>query len=179
MVRHSRSGVVTHILFAKIEEASAIATVLRQAFFEYEPQYTRAAFAATTPTARQIEDRWREGPVWVAVQKEDLVGTVAAVPKSSGFYVRSMAVLPAARGQRIAGHLLKAVERFAGDHQFKRLFLSTTPFLDDAIRFYEHFGFQRSEDGPHDLCGTPLFTMVKVLPSTAAYVNEGGDQKND
>ena len=47
-------------------EASSIASVLRQAFEEYESFYTPDAFAATTPTSEQIRERWSEGPVWVA-----------------------------------------------------------------------------------------------------------------
>ena len=43
------------------------------------------------------------------------------------------------------------------------MFLSTTPFLESAIRLYEKFGFQRTSDGPLDLFGTPLFTMQKSL----------------
>jgi len=35
--------------------------------------------------------------------------------------------------------------------------------LSRAIRVYESFGFRRTEDGPQDLFGTPLFTMEKAL----------------
>jgi len=59
--------------------------------------------------------------------------------------------------------LLKATEDFALAQGHKRLTLSTTPFLNQAIRLYERYGFQRTADGPHDLHGTPLFTMVKNL----------------
>ena len=163
MIMRPRPDVEILIRIAGVEEASAIAAVLRQAFIQYETLYAPAAFAATTPTASQIRERWREGPVWVAVQYESIVGTVAAVPKRSGLYVRSMAVLPAARGQGIAGQLLKEVEGFAMNCQYKRLFLSTTPFLEQAIRLYERSGFQRSDEGPHDLFGTPLCTMIKLL----------------
>ena len=148
---------------ALIHESSAIASTLREAFIEYEPLYTPAGFAATTPASNQIRERWNEGPVWVAVQNADIVGAVAAVSKSSGLYVRSMAVLPSARGQGIAGRLLKEVQLFAIDHHHTQLFLSTTPFLKQAIRLYENFGFERSEEGAHDLFGTPLFTMIKRL----------------
>jgi putative acetyltransferase len=163
MIRQSKANV--HILDRNtdIEEASMIASLLRQAFIEYEWLYTPAAFAATTPTASQIEARWSEGPVWVAIQKGNIIGTIAAVPKSSGLYIRSMAVLPAARGQGIAGKLLKEIENFAIDHGYKRLFLSTTPFLHDAIRLYEKFGFVQASEGPYELHGTPLFTMEKFL----------------
>ena len=79
---------------AVIDEAPIIARVLYQAFVEFEAQYTPAAFAATTPASDQIQKRWSDGPVWVAVQGDQLVGTISAIPKSEGLYVRSMAVLP-------------------------------------------------------------------------------------
>jgi len=43
------------------------------------------------------------------------------------------------------------------------MLLSTTPFLDDAIRLYQRFGFERIREGLHDLAGTPLFTMEKAV----------------
>jgi GNAT superfamily N-acetyltransferase len=151
------------IRLALADEAVSIASVLYQSFVEYEPFYTPEAFAATTPTADQLRERWREGPVWVAVQNDTIIGTVAVVPKGEALYIRSMAILPTARGQGIGRLLLHEVERFANERRCRRLFLSTTPFLRRAIRLYEQFGFQRSSDGPHELFGTPLFTMVKSL----------------
>jgi ribosomal protein S18 acetylase RimI-like enzyme len=146
-----------------MEDIEAIAFALHESFAEFESLYTPSAFAVTTPTAGQIRGRWSEGPVWVAIQNGAVVGTVGAVPKSSGLYVRSMAVHPAARRQGIARELLKEVENFAINNRRKRLFLSTTPFLEEAIHLYEEFGFQRTDDGPQDLFGTPLCTMVKQL----------------
>jgi len=153
----------TLIRRAVIDEAPVIAQVLHQAFVEFEAQYTPAAFAATTPASDQIQKRWNEGPVWVAVQFDRLVGTISAVPKMEGLYVRSMAVLPSARREGIGVLLLQTVEQFAVAQGFQRMFLSTTPFLTGAIRLYEQFGFYRSNDAPHELFGTPLFTMVKRL----------------
>jgi GNAT superfamily N-acetyltransferase len=144
-------------------DSTGIASTLQEAFAAYRPLYTAEAFAATTPTPEQIDARLNEGPVWVALRNKLIVGTVAAVPKGAGLYVRSMAVLPAAREKGTAGRLLKQVESFALAHGHKYLSLSTTPFLTDAIRLYEHSGFLRSDEGPHELFGTPLFTMVKLL----------------
>ncbi len=151
-----------HIRMSFADEVEAIASVLYQSFVEYEALYTPTAFAATTPTADQLQKRWSEGPVWVAVQNDAIVGTVSAVPKGEAVYVRSMAVLPTGRGQRVGATLLQQVERFAHERGCRRLFLSTTPFLNRAIRLYEEFGFRQSDDGPHELFGTPLFTMEKI-----------------
>jgi GNAT superfamily N-acetyltransferase len=151
------------IRMAVSQESQAIANVLHQAFVEYEPQYTAKALRATTPPASEIRKRFQEDPVWVAVQNDTIVGTVTAVRRGEGLYVRSMAILPEARGQGVGKRLLQQAERYANEQGCTYMFLSTTPFLDRAIRLYEQFGFQRTDDGPHDLFGTPLLTMTKHI----------------
>lgn len=158
----------TRIRLATIDEAAPIAAVLHRAFAAFEPLYTPGGFAATTPTADQIADRWSEGPVWVAVQSGEIVGTVAARPHDRSLYVRSMALLPEFRGRRIGLALLSALEAYAIVEGYGRLFLTTTPFLHDAIHLYERFGFLRAEAGPTNLHGTSLFTMEKMLTTAPA-----------
>ena len=132
-------------------------------FVEYESLYTPDGFAATAISVEQIAGRIAEGPVWIAERDEIIVGTVSVVPQGESLYIRGMAVLPSARGMRIGATLLTQVEQFALAGDFKRLVLSTTPFLNRAIQLYEHFGFRRTTGGSNDLCGTPLFTMEKRL----------------
>jgi GNAT superfamily N-acetyltransferase len=143
--------------------ASSIASVLRQAFEEFASLYTREGYAATTPGAGEIAARMGQGPIWVAVHKEQIVGTGSVVPKPEGIYVRGMAVIPSARGLGIGFRLLEEIHHFAIAQGCARLFLSTTPFLNRAIHLYEAFGFQRANYGPQDLFGTPLFTMEKKV----------------
>jgi GNAT superfamily N-acetyltransferase len=144
-------------------EAGEVSSVLRESFLEYMSAYTDGGFSATTPGADKIESRMGEGPVWVALLDGAIVGTVAAVPRVDGLYMRSMAVLPGARGHGIGELLLERVERYGREQGCGRVYLSTTPFLDRAIRLYERWGFVRDDAGPHDLFGTLLFTMVKTL----------------
>src|SRR5215472_9815578 len=92
-----------------------------------------------------------------------IVGTGSVVSKPEGVYLRSMAVIPSARGLEIGQLLLDEIQSFAITQGCVRLFLSTTPFLNRAIRLYEAFGFRRTNDAPHDLFGTPLFTMEKTI----------------
>ncbi|NIR52071.1 GNAT family N-acetyltransferase [candidate division KSB1 bacterium] len=153
------------IQMAELNDAVAIASVLDESFREYKSLYTREGYAATTPNSEQIKNRIRlnEGPTWLALYDDRIVGTVSAVKKKMALYIRSMAVRPAARGKKIGELLLIEVEIFASENGYKRLFLSTTSFLTRAIRLYEHFGFYRINEGPDNLFGTPLFTMEKVL----------------
>ena len=87
------------VRIARPSDAAAIAEVLRAAFVSFEDWYTPAAFAATTPSAEQVTERLQEGPIWLAEQDGQVVGTVSVVPRSEELYLRSMAVHPAARGQ--------------------------------------------------------------------------------
>jgi GNAT superfamily N-acetyltransferase len=132
----------------------------------YRESYTPTAYAATTPGADEVRRRFGEGPAWVAVEGDAVVGTVSAVPKRESLYVRSMAVLPAARGHGAGRRLLQEVEAFAAEEGFRSMVLSTTPFLAEAIRLYERCGFARTGEGPHDLAGTPLLTMARRVAAS-------------
>lgn len=145
------------------DDAPSISSVLYESFVEYKSSYTPEGFAVTTPTSDQIQSRMTEGPVWVVLRDQAIVGTASAVSQGESLYVRGMAVLPKARGQKIGELLLEHIESFASAGGFRRLFLSTTPFLSSAIKLYECFGFRRIGAGPHELFGTPLFTMEKFL----------------
>jgi GNAT superfamily N-acetyltransferase len=151
---------------AQPADTPAIAAVLRAAFAEYRPLYTAGGYDATTPDAERITQRLSEGPIWVALRDNRVVGTVAAVDRPDGLYVRGMGVVPEDRGHALGWRLLQQVERYALAHGHVRMHLSTTPFLARAIRLYEQFGFVRTDEEPHDLFGTPLFTMAK-LPVSA------------
>ena len=143
--------------------ASDLADLLIKAFREYESLYSIGGFSATTPDATVVASRLREGPTWIALEGGKIVGTVSAVQRETGTYIRSMAVLPSMQGQGMGRALLGAVEQFARLNGSPRLYLSTTPFLHDAIRLYEANGYTRTNEPPFDLHGTPLFTMEKRL----------------
>jgi GNAT superfamily N-acetyltransferase len=144
-------------------DAASISALLHQAFLEYRPLYTDGGFTATAISSEHVENRLTEGPVWIALNGVAIVGTGSAIPKDESLYIRGMAVHPAARGSGIGKLLLQTIEEFALANEYKRLLLTTTPFLTPAIRLYEGFGFERTCDGPHDLFGTPLFAMTKTL----------------
>ena len=139
------------------KDAPAITNVLHQSFVEFKALYTDGGFAATTPGAEQVISRMQEGPVWVALRESVVLGTVAAVVKDKSVYIRGMAVLPGARGLGVGAKLLQQIEAWASSHGYTRLFLSTTPFLDSAIRLYEKFGFRRTDQALHDLFGTAVY----------------------
>lgn len=151
------------IRLAAAEDSEEVFEILRESFVEYRSRYTAAAYAATVPEPSKVLERLRQGPVWIARLEATPVGTVSAVESAEGVYLRGMAVVPSARAHGVGWRLLETVERFARERGAARLYLSSTPFLRQAISLYERFGFHRSAEGPHELVGTPLFTMEKRL----------------
>jgi GNAT superfamily N-acetyltransferase len=159
MIELSMSVIVRR---AAPEDAQQITEILLRSFEEFRPLYTEGGFHATTPAAEIIRARIEtEGPSWVATIGDETVGTVSAVKRGGGLYVRSMGVLPSERGKGIAASLLATVEAYAAEQGIRVLTLTTTPFLDSAIRLYERYGFAKT--GLTDLEGTPLFAMRKEL----------------
>src|SRR6266536_6534553 len=95
---------------ATAEDAESIAQILFEAFSEFESGYTPEAFAVVTPPPNEVATRFDEGPMWVAVKGNEIVGTVSALPEPEWLYIRSMAVSPKAQGLGIGRKLLEAVE---------------------------------------------------------------------
>lgn len=158
---HDRSQI--EVRLAALDEASAIAEVMLESFTEFRHLYTDGGFAATALKADEIQERMREGPVWVAALGGKIVGTASAVVKADMAYIRGVAALPSVRGLGVGYAMLREAEQFAVRVSCRRLALTTTPFLGAAIRLYEKLGFRRTED--LDLFGTPLFGMEKTLLS--------------
>jgi GNAT superfamily N-acetyltransferase len=161
------------IRMAVPDDALAIALLLARSFAEYESSYTPEAFAATISTSARIRDRIDEGPVWLALRNDAVVGTLSAVARGEALYLRGMAVDPTARGYGIGRELLEGAEEYAIRNGFERLVLNTTPFLESAIRLYEKYGFSHDNEKPDDLFGTPLLTMVKNLPAAIEQTQTG------
>lgn len=165
-------GIVT-LRGAEAADAAAIARLLERSFARHRHDYTDAGWAATVPGDDGVLMRLREGPIWVAERDAEVVGTVSAVERSPGVYLRGMAVLPAARGAGVGARLVHRVTAWARARRQRIVWLSTTPFLHAAIRLYEREGFSRAALGPDDLAGVPLFAMMLRLDDDPPAGREG------
>ncbi len=152
------------IRLAAAADADRIADVLFEAFSQFKEHYTPGAFAAVAPKPDDIRGRFAEGPIWVAANNENIVGTVSVVPEPEWLYIRSMAVSPSAQGFGIGGKLIETVEKYALETGFDRLYLYTTNFLTAAIKLYERNGFTLDRYTPaEEWFGVPGQGMDKKL----------------
>jgi len=157
-------GEETMIRISTPSDADAISEVLRAAFIPFQDGCTSGAFNAITPTGDEIRERYNEGRIWVASDGDGIIGTVSTVPEPEWLYIRSMAVSPESRGAGVGCQLISAVENYAIENGFDRLFLYTSLFLTGAERFYEKCGFVRGRDTEADEWhGTPGWAMEKHI----------------
>lgn len=146
------------------DEAETVALLIREALGPFESQYTRAAFEYTTPNIDKVRERFADGPIWAAFEKDSMVGTVSGMPDSDRFYIRSMAVKPSAQRLGTGQKLLETVEAFAREAGYEKLYLYTTHVLPGAKRLYEKNGFYvLRETSPEEWCGMGGLEMEKKL----------------
>ena len=96
------------------------------------------------------------GYIFMALIKEEPVGTVALIKRGEGVYELSkMGVTPKYQGKRIGQKLMYHAINFAGENNFNRLFLDSNTILEPAIRLYRKVGFREipvSKDTPYERC---------------------------
>src|SRR5262249_51849726 len=159
---------------AEPDDAPAIGAVLAAAFAEHREQYTTAAaYAATVPDPATLAARFGEGPMWVAVRAEQVVGTISAVPDGATLHLRSLGVAPPARRAGVGDMLITRATEWAFPTGFDRLSLDTTPFLLAAQRLYSRHGFRVADQPAQDLHGTPLITMTQDLAAIRDAIRAG------
>jgi GNAT superfamily N-acetyltransferase len=92
--------------------------------------------------------------VWLATVNNNVIGCIALrkllrVRKSGE--IKRMYVQPEHRGQGIAEALLKALETYAAENEYRTLYLDSKKDLMPAIRFYRRHGYEfcdRYNDNP-------------------------------
>ena len=155
---------MVEVRLAKPEDSAAIAEVLREAFGMNRDQYTAEAFTVVTPLAVEIAKRFDEGPQWVALIDDRVVGAVSVTVEEGDLYVRSMAVAPGAQGRGLGHKLLDSVDEYAAGTDFDRIFLYTTYFSRGAKELYEKHGYGWVRDTTADeWYGVPGLEMDKKL----------------
>jgi GNAT superfamily N-acetyltransferase len=96
------------------------------------------------------------GYIFMALVGDDPVGTVALIKRGEGDYELSkMGVTPKYQGLRIGQKLMYYAINFAGEQNFRRLFLDSNTILEPAIRLYRKVGFREipvPEDSPYERC---------------------------
>lgn len=141
-----------------------IASLVFEAFEPFREEYTPDAFDYTALSAERVRERFAEGPIWIAYSGGEPVGTVSGLPEEERFYIRSMAIKPSVQRGGVGQRLLEALEAYAHEAGFEKLYLYTTFVLPGAKRLYERNGFYIvRETAPEEWYGMGGIEMEKTL----------------
>ena len=95
----------------------------------------------------------RSGHVWVAEEETGIVGAIVQYETEHGFYIDTVAALPAKHGQGVGRALLVFAEDEARRRGFDSVYLCTNSKMTENQVFYPRIGYveyDRKHDGGYD-----------------------------
>lgn len=112
-----------------------------------------------------IEKHVRADVIFLVMRENGIAIGCGTLQLHSGYAeLKSMYVIPAARGKRLAQSLVAELENLARDRGFRELKLETGIYSHAAIRTYETGGYRRCERfGDYPFAPTSVY-MTKSLP---------------
>ena len=111
-----------------------------------------------------VEKHVRADVIFLVMRENGIAIGCGALQLHSGYAeMKSMYVIPAARGKRLAQSLVAELENLARKHGFRELKLETGIYSHAAIRTYERAGYRRCERfGDYPFAPTSVY-MTKSL----------------
>lgn len=96
------------------------------------------------------------GHIFFTLLNNEVVGTVALMPKNDTFELTKMAVSPKHRGHKIGQQLIQHTINFAKNElQLTNIILYSSSILENAIHIYKKYGFIEvpvEENSPYKRC---------------------------
>ena len=111
-----------------------------------------------------IEKHVRADVIFLMMREDGIAIGCGALQLHSGYAeLKSMYVIPAARGKRLAQSLVAELENLARERAFRELKLETGIYSHAAIRTYERAGYARCERFGGYPLAPPSVYMTKSL----------------
>jgi ribosomal protein S18 acetylase RimI-like enzyme len=141
---------------AELHELDAIASLLKQAYSEYQPHFPADAWERYLGEIVDVRSRLTDSVLLVAASDGGIVGTVGFFPDASlsslerwpaGWAsIRTLAVRGEARQRGVGKALGLECIRRAREQRAHSIGLHTASFMTFATRLYKRLGFRRAPD---------------------------------
>lgn len=161
---------------ARLDELDQLSRLLEQVYGEFQPRFPDDLWQVYLGEIADVRTRLGGSEPIVAELAGRLVGTVGFYAEASrsalerwpaGWAsIRTLAVLPDARGRGVGEALADECVRRAREREAATVGLHTNPFMTAANRLYERLGFRRAPE--FDLEIGEMFTG-RSLPPDASW----------
>jgi ribosomal protein S18 acetylase RimI-like enzyme len=165
---------------ARRDELDGLSRLLEEVYGDFQPHFPGDLWQAYLGEIVDVRSRLGGSEVIVAETAGRLVGTVGFYPEASrsalerwpvGWAsIRTLAVLPDARGKGVGEALARECLRRARERGAPAVGLHTNPFMAAANRLYERLGFRRAPE--FDIEIGEMFTGRR-LPPDASWQAQG------
>jgi len=137
----------TAIRRASAGDVAAAAAITRAAYSTYVERIGREP----APMAADFGALIEAGDVWVATDRDQVVGVLVLQLQDAALLLESVAVDPAHQGRGIGRSLIDHAERVARDQGLGAVDLYTNALMTENLRLYPALGYEvvdrRREDG--------------------------------
>jgi len=137
----------TAIRRASAGDVAAAAAITRAAYSTYVERIGREP----APMAADFGALIEAGDVWVATDRDQVVGVLVLRLQDAALLLESVAVDPAHQGRGIGRSLIDHAERVARDQGLGAVDLYTNALMTENLRLYPSLGYEvvdrRREDG--------------------------------
>lgn len=150
---------------ATVDDAAAIATVIAASFAQYRGRLVPES-GAFRETAATIAAELDAGAGAIVAQRNgEMLGCVLIEEQEGDLYFGRLSVLPSARGQGLAKHLIDAVEAEASRRGLAGVRLGVRVVLTDNQRLFMSLGYRETSREAHPGFDHPTsINMRKPLP---------------
>ena len=153
---------------AMLSEGEEAGRVIRAAFTPYVRALGRELPADGSARFAEEWERFaaelERGEVYVALDGEQIVGTVRTKPQENALYINQIAVDPSRQGTGVGSWLLARIDKVARSRGLGGLSLETAEMAEANIRLYRRHGFEIVGRGPPDH-GLDPHTRVHMVKS--------------
>ena len=148
-------------------DCPAIEKVMQNAFGPFKQHYTPLAYANTVVNQEELLKRMTKGITWVAIDDEQILGTVSVAFHKEWLYITGMAVDPKAQGKKMGYQLMAHLEDYARNNGHAQLYLGTVPYLLRAVALYKNMGYYPREIHKKKWCGIDTIWFEKTIKTLA------------
>jgi len=131
------------------QDASAVKACVVAAFERYIERIGKPPGPMLLDFLSEIQ----AGRVWVAQEESRIVGTIVQYETEHGFYIDTVAALPAKQGKGVGRALLTFAEDEARRRGYTSIYLCTNSKMTENQVFYPRIGYveyERKHDGGYD-----------------------------
>jgi len=164
--RQKNKESVVAIRRATEDDLFAIHEVLRKGFNTLHSRgYSTKAIETAILTPSLIRRRLLtpEIRIFVATEKNQIIGTATGTKQWGHLHIQSLAVDPKYQRRRVGSRLILELEKHAHQTDCNKLFAQTAWVMFESIKLYWRLGFELEGYHPGHFWGEDLLSFGKIL----------------